>query len=206
MKPRLPKAAKPQQVRIIGGRWKRTPLAVVEAEGLRPTPDRVRETVFNWLGHLLGGGWSGVSCLDLFAGTGAFGFEAASRGAAQVMLVEMHPAALRQLDVAREKLGAEQVTVMRGDALLVAQRLAAAGQRFDVVFLDPPYSSNGLERALPASRALLKDDGLIYVESPHPLDRFGSDEIPGWMQGWEIVRSDRAGMVSYNLLRKTDNA
>ena len=75
----------PQQVRIIGGVWKRTPLPVINAEGLRPTPDRVRETVFNWLNHLLDGGWQRMACLDLFAGTGALGFEAASRGAAKVV-------------------------------------------------------------------------------------------------------------------------
>ncbi|WP_234814918.1 RsmD family RNA methyltransferase, partial [Noviherbaspirillum denitrificans] len=79
---------KPQQVRIIGGQWKRTPLAVLDAEGLRPTPDRVRETVFNWINHLLDGGWEQVRCLDLFAGTGALGFEAASRGAVRVVMVE----------------------------------------------------------------------------------------------------------------------
>src|SRR6476469_1170465 len=78
----------PQQVRIIGGQWKRTPLPVLDRDGLRPTPDRVRETVFNWLGHLLDGNWATVRCLDLFAGTGALGFEAASRGAQQVTLVE----------------------------------------------------------------------------------------------------------------------
>src|SRR3954447_25545124 len=98
------RAGAPHQVRIIGGQWKRTPLAVLDAEGLRPTPDRVRETVFNWLNHLLDGQWTDIACLDLFAGTGALGFEAASRGAARVLMVEANSAAVRQLEATKAKL------------------------------------------------------------------------------------------------------
>src|SRR5437868_8259418 len=94
---KTPAKRPPQQVRIIGGQWKRTPLPVLDAEGLRPTPDRVRETLFNWLNHLIDGQWANIACLDLFAGTGALGFEAASRGAAKVVLVEASDLAARQL-------------------------------------------------------------------------------------------------------------
>src|SRR3954464_6268242 len=95
---RAARAVSTHQIRIIGGQWKRTPLPVLDAEGLRPTPDRVRETVFNWLTHLFDGVWEGIDCLDLFAGSGALGFEAASRGAAHVTMVELGTAAVRQLD------------------------------------------------------------------------------------------------------------
>ena len=206
MKPRTPKKPshrhKPQQVRIIGGQWKRSSLPVAEVDGLRPTPDRVRETVFNWIGHLIGGNWEGITALDLFAGTGALGFEAASRGAARSVLVETSPAALRQLDAPREKLRATQVTITRGDALSIAQRLAANGEKFDLVFLDPPYQQDWLQRALPVCLPLLKDDGIVYTESATPLDRFEAQDMPEWLAGWQIVRADRAGMVFYYLLKR----
>lgn len=116
------------QVRIIGGRWKRTVLAVVTAEGLRPTPDRVRETVFNWLTHLLDNDWSRLRCLDLFAGSGALGFEAASRGAAAVTMVEAHTPAVRQLEAVRERLGAPDIAIVRADAQAFAKSRIAQGE------------------------------------------------------------------------------
>ncbi|NEX64326.1 16S rRNA (guanine(966)-N(2))-methyltransferase RsmD [Noviherbaspirillum galbum] len=190
----------PHQVRIIGGQWKRTPLAVLDAEGLRPTPDRVRETVFNWLNHLLGNDWPAITCLDLFAGTGALGFEAASRGAAGVTLVESHAGATRQLEATRLKLGAEQVKVRRGDALAVASQLAAAGERFDLIFLDPPFHHDWMVKTLPLCRQLLTKGGLVYAEAERPLDE-GAGEAPEWMAGWEAVRADKAGMSCFHLLR-----
>jgi 16S rRNA (guanine(966)-N(2))-methyltransferase RsmD len=107
---------RPHQVRIIAGQWKRTPLPVAAIDGLRPTPDRVRETLFNWLEHLQLRRWDNRRCLDLFAGTGALGFEAASRGAAEVVMVESHPAALKNLQAVRDKLQAQQVFLRQGDA------------------------------------------------------------------------------------------
>lgn len=190
-----------QQVRIIGGLWKRSTLPVVDAEGLRPTSDRIRETVFNWIHHQIGGEWKNLVCLDLFAGTGALGFEAASRGAAQVMLVESHPAAVRQLEAAKEKLHAEQVIVVRGDALAVASRLVADPKHVDLVFLDPPYDQGWLPRVLPVCAGLLKEKGLVYLESSEPLDKQGEGEPPDWFKGWEILRQDRAGAVFYYLLK-----
>jgi 16S rRNA (guanine(966)-N(2))-methyltransferase RsmD len=188
-------AKRPHQVRIIGGQWKRTPLPVPDAEGLRPTPDRVRETLFNWLNHLFDGNWQDVACLDLFAGTGVLGFEAASRGAPHVVLVESHMPAVRQLHLTREKLGATQVEIVRGDALSVAQGLH---RRFQLIFLDPPYQHDWLEKVLPLCRKLLAEGGLIYAESEVPLV---SDTPPAWLDGWDIVRADSAGMVYYHLLQ-----
>ena len=129
--------AVPRQVRIIAGQWKRTPLPVPDVEGLRPTPDRVRETVFNWLEHLQQRSWRGRHCLDLFAGTGALGFEAASRGAESVLLVESDPRAVQRLEATRDKLEAANVRIQRGDA---AQLLTRQTQKFHLIFLDPPYS------------------------------------------------------------------
>ena len=195
-----PRAGAPrQQVRIIGGQWKRSTLPVADVDGLRPTPDRVRETVFNWIGHLIGGAWQQIRCLDLFAGTGALGFEAASRGAAQTVLVESSAIALRQLKAAKEKLQAEQVDVLHGDAVAVAQRLASQGQQFDIIFLDPPYSQDALPRLLPICAPILKEKGLIYAESAYPLDGKGESE-PAWLKEWQIIRADRAGAVFYYLL------
>lgn len=189
------KSAAPRQVRIIGGSWKRTLLPVPQAEGLRPTPDRVRETVFNWLGHLQPGGWHQIDCLDLFAGTGALGFEAASRGARKVVLVESHPAALRQLIATRDKLTAAQVTVQGGDALNVAAGIAA---KFNLIFLDPPYQLQLLPRLLPLCYSLLTVGGLVYAEAEQP---FEIEPKPEWLNGWDVVRADKAGMVHYALLR-----
>lgn len=193
-------ASAPRQVRIIGGQWKRTPLVVLEAEGLRPTPDRVRETLFNWLEHLFERNWTRINCLDLFAGTGALGFEAASRGAAQVVMVESNPAAVRQLDATKARLKAEQVHVRRGDALSVCRAMAAkdAGGRFDLIFLDPPYHQDWLVKILPLCEQLLTEDGLVYAEAEFSL----TSTIPSWLEAWEVVRADRAGMVFHHLLRR----
>lgn len=188
------------QVRIIGGTWKRTLLPVVDALGLRPTPDRVRETVFNWINHQLGGDWNGVTCLDLYAGSGALGFEAASRGAAAVTMVDNHGPAVRQLEANRDKLKAGNITILRADALALARDLAARGQRFDVIFLDPPYQQELLARTLPLCAALLNEGGMVYAEAEAPLAP-GTGEAPPWLAGWEAVRADKAGMVYYHLLK-----
>src|SRR5476649_1681914 len=122
-------------LRIVGGKYRSRVLRVPARPGLRPTPDRVRETLFNWLGQDL----TGLACLDLFAGSGALGFEAASRGAARVVMVEKDRAAVAELERSRATLGAAQVAVVDGDAALY---LAREQERFDVVFLDPPFRQN----------------------------------------------------------------
>jgi 16S rRNA (guanine966-N2)-methyltransferase len=193
------RAGPPQQVRIIGGSWKRTPLPVLDALGLRPTPDRVRETVFNWINHQLGG-VDEADCLDLFAGSGALGFEAASRGARSVIMVDTHPAVVRQLEQNKEKLEASNITLLRADALACARDMAARGQRFDVIFLDPPYQQDFLSKALPLCRNLVKEGGLVYAESGATLP-FDEVEQPEWLAGWDLLRGDKAGMVYFHLLK-----
>ncbi len=191
------------QVRIIGGNWKRTPIPVIDAGGLRPTPDRVRETVFNWLTHLINGQWGGVHCLDLFAGTGALGLEAASRGAARVLLVEDNTAVARQLEAIRDQLKAPQVSVLRADARSAAQglqrRAGGPADLFTLIFLDPPYHLGWLAQMLPLCIDLLAPAGLVYVEAERSLE---TDPSPAWMDGWQVVRADRAGLVFYHLLQR----
>jgi len=186
-----------QQVRIIGGQWKRTPLPVLAADGLRPTPDRVRETVFNWLNHLLDGAWQQCACLDLFSGSGALGFEAASRGAGTVMMIEMSAPAVRHLKITKEKLHAEQVEIICGDAVVTAQRMAGAKQ-FDLIFLDPPYHQDWLAKTLPICKSLLREGGFVYAEAEVALSM---DAPPDWLIDWEVIRADKAGVVFYHLLQ-----
>lgn len=183
----------PRQVRIIGGLWKRTPLPVPDVVGLRPTPDRVRETLFNWLQHLFPD-TSSLRGLDLFAGTGALGFELASRGARHVLLVESNPRALESLRATRDRLSADAVEVRAGEGLSVAAVLAPGA--FDVVFLDPPFESGLQIPALIAARRVLAQGGLIYLEAPAVLTDDRAREA-----GLEIVRSGRAGQVAFHLLR-----
>jgi 16S rRNA (guanine(966)-N(2))-methyltransferase RsmD len=188
------------QVRIIGGQWKRTPLPVLSALGLRPTPDRVRETAFNWINHQRDAYWADAQVLDLFAGSGALGFEAASRGAQSVTMIDSNAQVTRQLEEIKTKLKADNVQIMRGDALSVAQSAATRGQRYDLIFLDPPYQQSFLEKTLPLCVKLLNEGGLVYAESGLSLE-FAEGEAPGWMAGWEVIRADKAGMVFYHLLK-----
>lgn len=197
------RAPPPQQVRIIGGAWKRTPLPVLDALGLRPTPDRVRETVFNWINHLRDGDWSEAAVLDLFAGSGALGFEAASRGARSVTMVDSHTPVIRQLDAVKSRLKADAVALVRGDALATAESMALRGQRYDLIFLDPPYHQDFLEKSLPLCAGLLKEGGLVYAESGAALP-FSPEEggvVPAWLAPWEPVRADKAGIVFFHLLK-----
>jgi 16S rRNA (guanine(966)-N(2))-methyltransferase RsmD len=194
--PAAPKrpASAPNEVRIIGGQWKRTLLPVANLPGLRPTPARVRETLFNWLGQDL----QGLRCLDAFAGTGALGFEAASRGAAEVVLVEQESALLSALNRTKTKLSADTVRVERGDG--VAALRQRAGQGLDVVFLDPPFSDGQNDAlvlsALAAARAAVGETGLIYLEAPRV---WSADELA--TIGLQVHRQGKAGQVAFHLLR-----
>ena len=190
---------RPHQVRIIAGQWKRTPLPVAAIDGLRPTPDRVRETLFNWLEHLQLRRWDNRRCLDLFAGSGALGFEAASRGAAEVVMVESHPAALKNLQAVRDKLQAQQVLLRQGDA---ARLLPTLPGKFDLIFLDPPYQQQQLPVLLPACLRRLNPEGLVYAESDQPFDP-ASPDAQAWLAGWQVIRSDKAGQVYFALLCPT---
>jgi len=182
----------PHAIRIIGGDWKRTPLPVLDLDGLRPTPDRVRETLFNWLGQRL----DGQRCLDLFAGSGALGFEAASRGAARVLMVERSGRAAAQLRANQAKLGAQTIEIAEADALRLAASLAPGS--FDVVFLDPPFDSDLLERALELAAPLVSADGFLYVETGEALDVPQTEALAGWT----IVRQGKAGAVHFHLLQR----
>lgn len=189
--PARPQAA-PGEVRIIGGQWKRTRLPVARVEGLRPTPDRVRETLFNWLGQDL----TGWRCLDAFAGTGALGFEAASRGAASVLLVEAAAGLVGELQRVQERLAASTVQLRRGDGVQ-ALRQSAPGS-LDAVFLDPPFGSGALfQQALQAAAAALAPNGWIYLEAPQA---WGEDALAPI--GLVAQRYLRAGAVHAHLLRK----
>jgi 16S rRNA (guanine966-N2)-methyltransferase len=159
-----PRRGLPREVRIIGGRWKRSKLPVADVPGLRPTPDRVRETLFNWLEHDL----SGLRCVDAFAGTGALGLEAASRGASQVLLVEQEAGLVSQLREIQQKLSAHSVTVQRANGLSVLKQLAPAS--VDLVFLDPPFDAGLHEKALTAAVHAVAESGRIYLEAPDPWD------------------------------------
>jgi len=181
----------PHEVRIIGGQWKRTKLPVPDKAGLRPTPDRVRETLFNWLGQDL----SGWRCIDVFAGTGALGLEAASRGAADVLLVEQDPQLVSQLRTLQEKLGADAVRVERANGLSVLGRLAPAS--IDLVFLDPPFDAGLFEKALAAAAPALAADGLVYLEAPSAWNDAGLEPY-----GLVVARHLRAGAVHAHLLRR----
>jgi 16S rRNA (guanine(966)-N(2))-methyltransferase RsmD len=163
--------------------------------------------VFNWINHQLGGDWDNADFLDLFAGSGALGFEAASRGARSVTMIDSHGPVVRQLDLVKEKLKADNVTALRADALAVARDMALRGQRFDVIFLDPPYQQDFLMQALPLCAGLLKEGGLVYAESGAPLPLEGNEDEnqPDWLAPWEVVRADKAGMVYFHLLKLHEN-
>jgi len=180
------------EVRIIGGQWKRTRLPVPDKPGLRPTPDRVRETLFNWLGQDL----TGWRCVDAFAGTGALGLEAGSRGAAEVLLVEQDPRLVSQLRAVQTRLGAAAVKVERANGLSVLGRLAAAG--IDLIFLDPPFEAGIFDQALAAAAAALADKGLIYLEAP-----VAWDDAKLAPYGLAVRRHLKAGAVHAHLLGRT---
>ncbi|WP_341274821.1 16S rRNA (guanine(966)-N(2))-methyltransferase RsmD [Rhodocyclus gracilis] len=177
-------------LRIVGGDWRRRVLRFPEGEGLRPTPDRVRETLFNWLGQRL----DGLACLDLFAGSGALGFEAASRGAASVVMVERAAAPFAALRANAALLGGDaRLEIVRADALEFAR---SSNRRFDVLFLDPPYRQGWLDRLQPELPRLLNDDAVIYVEAECPLTGLGD---------WQTERSGRAGQVCYHVMRRGES-
>jgi 16S rRNA (guanine966-N2)-methyltransferase len=175
------------QLRIIAGRWRGRKLAFAPVPGLRPTPDRVRETLFNWLGPML----PGTRCLDLFAGSGALGIEAASRGASEVVLVDNNPLVVRTLREQLQLLGFSAAQVLQQD---VNQWLATAATPFDVVFLDPPFR----QQRLPECLALLEAGGWlaagarIYMEAEKSW-------TPALPPGWELYRSKQAGQLGYHL-------
>ncbi len=174
------------RVRIVGGSWRSRWIVFPSRRDLRPTPDRVRETLFNWLGQDL----TGRTCLDLFAGSGALGFEAASRGAKRVVMVERDPATFRALQASRAALGADVVELKRADAL---EFLRADAGLYDIVFLDPPFNADYLPRIWALLPRHLSAEALVYCES---------GQRPAAPAGWEICKQGRAGQVLYQLLKR----
>jgi 16S rRNA (guanine966-N2)-methyltransferase len=181
----------PNRLRIVGGRWRGRLIDFPAIEAIRPSPDRVRETLFNWLQQDI----SGARCLDLFAGSGALGLEALSRGASAVTFVDREPQVGRHLTQTLERLGALGATVKTEDASRFLERTP---QPFDLVFLDPPFASTLLQTVFDKlPQGWLAPEAHIYVESP------ADSPLPPLAQGWSVYRSKQAGQVGYHLLRVT---
>lgn len=184
LKTHVPEMTGSGQLRIIGGEWRGRKVPVALAPGLRPTPNRVRETLFNWLGQTIPG-WR---CLDLFAGSGALGLEALSRGAGEVVFVEKNATTAKQLSRVLVEFGANHGLVRVGDA---AAFLQGAVGLFDLVFLDPPFAGGDLSGWLEAIRPHLAPGAYVYCESSTPVSE---------SHLWRVIRAGRAGQVSYQLL------
>jgi len=192
------------RIRICGGQWRSRLINVADVPGLRPTPDRVRETLFNWLGQDL----TGMSCLDLFAGSGVLGFEAASRGARRVTLVERDAKAFAALRLAATALGGSQLELRRADALeflasvtnaanhdaVTGQASQMQGSLYDLIFLDPPYHQGWLARVEPHLPAVATEQARLYVEAEQALQSLGD---------WRCVRHGEVGQVHYHLLERS---
>lgn len=175
------------RIRITGGEWRSRLIQVLDAQGLRPTPDRVRETLFNWLGQDL----SGWRCLDLFAGSGVLGIECASRGAAEVVLVERDQGAFARLKQNAALFACERLGLQRADALEFATK---SGLTFDLVLLDPPYRQGWLERVAPLLPALAQPGMRVYAEAEYRIESLGN---------WRTVKRGQAGQVFYHLLENS---
>jgi 16S rRNA (guanine966-N2)-methyltransferase len=174
-------------LRIIGGRYRRRILRFPDSEGLRPTPDRVRETLFNWLGQDL----AGEHCLDLFAGSGALGFEALSRGAARVVMVEPASKVIAALHENAKMLeNPPGIEIIRGDAL---QYLASTKSKFDLIFLDPPFDKGWIPRLEPLLAGVANEGAAVYIEAEHEI---------GALDNWRAVRHGKAGEVHFQLMRR----
>ena len=178
------------QLRIIAGCWRGRKLSFAPVAGVRPTPDRVRETLFNWLNPVI----RGARCLDLYAGSGALGIEAASRGASGVVLVDSDPRVITRLREQLTVLDATNVDVVQSS---VEDWLSGTADPFDIVFLDPPFRKNLLPACIQSleSGGWLAAEARVYIEAE-------SDLLPELPENWELVRSKRAGQVGYHLARR----
>lgn len=182
------------QLRIIAGRWRGRKISFLDQQDLRPTPDRVRETLFNWLQADV----PGANCLDLFAGSGVLGFEAASRGARRVVLVESSDQVCRQIRENARLLGAEQVDVRCSDAL---RFLGENSTRFDVVFLDPPYRSD----ILPEVFGVLEQEKCLAEHAKIYVEQESGKDLPELPENWRLLKNKTAGQVSYSLIERTES-
>lgn len=179
------------KIRIIAGKWRGRKLDVIDYPGLRPTPDRVRETLFNWIQQEI----VGARCLDLFAGTGALAFEALSRGASEVIMVESNPEIIESLNRHAQTLGSENHTIQLADAM---SWLKQGVQGFDIIFLDPPFKQGYVEKccALIIEESLLNTNGLLYIESEKNV------ELP---DGWQLKKQKNAGQVQSMLIKQSQD-
>jgi 16S rRNA (guanine966-N2)-methyltransferase len=190
----------PNQLRVIGGRWRGTKLNFPPIAAIRPTPDRVRETLFNWLQTDI----VNARCLDLFAGSGAIGLEALSRGASTVTFVDREPAIGKYLHETLQRLQCDQGEVHVMDALNFLQRPASP---FDIVFLDPPFASSAEQELLSSlcmqleNRGWLNAHAWLYIECPSSMGSL--DKIPQWPRNWTMHRSKQAGQVGYHLIKRS---
>ena len=182
------------QLRIIGGDWRGRKLDFPDAPGLRPTPDRVRETLFNWLMPMI----RGAHCLDLFAGSGALGLEALSRGAAEVVLIDSQPAAINALQKNLDILQAGQrAQLQQRDALAYLSQL---DKKFDLIFLDPPYHQGLLQPCIDKlyEQGILKPSGYLYFETSR------DEDLPILPEAWLLHRQKSAGQVNYYLVQRAN--
>ena len=180
-------------VRINAGEWRSRLIKFPDATGLRPTPERVRQTVFNWLGQDL----TGQTCLDLFAGTGVMGFESLSRGATSVTLVEKSLPAYKALLDNKQLLKADKALVLHQDAIAFLQ---TNQQKFHVIYLDPPYNQQWLVKILPLLASHLTAEGVVYAEA-----EFAIDVNTDFVSGWQVAKQSKAGNVFYHLLKLANN-
>jgi len=194
----MPKSAgkSANRVRIIGGKWRGTRLSFPSLQGLRPSADRNRETLFNWLQNDI----VGARCLDLFAGSGALGFEALSRGAGYALLLDRQAPVVKQLQQHRDRLQAEHCDIQQADTLAWLRQCGvqnASRPAFDIIFLDPPYSLKLIEPCLQLieQNACLREGGLLYLEYAH------NDKPPQLTPRWQEIRLKSSGQVNYALLR-----
>lgn len=189
----MAKSAKPGQLRIIGGEWRGRKLSFPAIEGLRPTSDRVRETLFNWLQMDI----PGRRCLDLFAGSGALGLEALSRGAAEVVMVEQDRAAAHQIRQHLQTLNCQSGLVENSDAF---NYLKGSAKPFDVVFLDPPYQLGCLAECC----QLLEQNGWLKPEAFIYLENSSKNPPPELPANWQLLRSKKAGEIGYHLAQRNE--
>jgi len=184
-----------QRLRIIGGAWRGRRIDFPARPELRPTPDRVRETLFNWLQGMI----EGSRCLDLFAGSGALGFEAASRGAKSVVMVDTDPQVVNRLRTQANTFGAAQIEVVMADA---QSYLASSPSPFDIVFLDPPF---GTDLLAPICHAL-NDHGALKSGARIYLETLAAAGVPAIPATWELLKSQTAGQVGYHLAASIQDA
>ena len=184
------------EVRIIGGKWRGRKIKFLDIAGLRPTPNRVRETLFNWLSPII----CGKRCLDLFAGSGALGFEALSRGAEEVVFVDQNKQAIQQLKANQQLLDCEHADIYEKSA---QEYLEQAIESFDIVFLDPPFHQEVISQICKtlSQKNLLADDALIYIEVRAPTGKTSTQSSFDLPENWQMIKQKRAGQVAYYLIQ-----